>query len=50
MSLRRSFAAIARDAGINAKIINDQIDHANANVMRQIYLHRSTGAATPSQH
>lgn len=41
--VRHSFATIARDAGINTKIISDRIGHANENVTRQIYLHRSTG-------
>lgn len=46
--VRHSFATIARDAGINGKIISDRLGHANENVTRQIYQHRSTGLDGPA--
>jgi integrase len=41
--VRHTYATLARDSGINSKIVTDRLGHANESVTQQIYTHRSTG-------
>ncbi len=41
--VRHTYATLARDSGINGKIVTDRLGHANETVTQQIYTHRSTG-------
>ena len=38
-----TFATLARDLGVNGKIITDRLGHANETVTQQIYTYPSTG-------
>lgn len=41
--VRHTYATIARDLGVNGKIVTDRLGHANESVTQQIYTHPSTG-------
>jgi integrase len=41
--VRHTYATLARDLGVNGKIITDRLGHANETVTQQIYTHTSTG-------
>lgn len=41
--VRHTWATLARDSGINRKIVTDRLGHANETVTGQIYTHRSEG-------
>ena len=40
---RHTYATLARDLGVNSKIVTDRLGHANESVTQQIYTHKSTG-------
>jgi integrase len=41
--VRHTYATLARDLGVDGKIVTDRLGHANETVTQQIYTHRSTG-------
>jgi integrase len=41
--IRHTYATLARDLGVNGKIVTDRLGHANEAVTQQIYTHPSTG-------
>ncbi len=41
--VRHTYATLARDLGVNGKIVTDRLGHANESVTQQIYTHTSTG-------
>jgi integrase len=41
--VRHTYATLARDLGVNGKIVTDRLGHANESVTQQIYTHQSTG-------
>lgn len=41
--IRHTWVTIARDAGVDGKIVSDRVGHASETVTQQIYTHRSTG-------
>jgi integrase len=41
--VRHTYATLARDLGVNSKIVTDRLGHANESVTQQIYTHKSTG-------
>jgi integrase len=41
--VRHTYATLARDLGVNGKIVTDRLGHANESVTQQIYTHKSTG-------
>lgn len=41
--VRHTYATLARDLGVNGKIVTDRLGHANEAVTQQIYTHKSTG-------
>jgi integrase len=41
--IRHTYATLARDLGVNGKIVTDRLGHANEAVTQQIYTHKSTG-------
>lgn len=41
--IRHTYATLARDLGVNGKIVTDRLGHANETVTQQIYTHKSTG-------
>ena len=41
--VRHTYATLARDLGVNGKIVTDRLGHANESVTQQIYTHASTG-------
>jgi integrase len=41
--VRHAYATLARDLGVNGKIVTDRLGHANEAVTQQIYTHQSTG-------
>ena len=41
--VRHVYATLARDMGVNSKIVTDRLGHANESVTQQIYTHKSTG-------
>jgi integrase len=41
--IRHTYATLARDLGVNGKIVTDRLGHANEAVTQQIYTHQSTG-------
>ena len=41
--IRHTWATLARDLGVNGKIVTDRLGHANESVTQQIYTHASTG-------
>jgi integrase len=41
--VRHTYATLARDQGVNSKIVTDRLGHANEAVTQQIYTHPSTG-------
>ena len=42
-NIRHTYATLARDLGVNGKIVTDRLGHANETVTQQIYTHPSTG-------
>ncbi len=46
--VRHTYATLARDLGVNSKIVTDRRGHANETVTQQIYTHRSTGNDRPA--
>jgi integrase len=40
--IRHTYATLARDLGVNGKIVTDRLGHANESVTQQIYTHKST--------
>jgi integrase len=40
---RHTYATLARDLGVNSKVVTDRLGHANETVTQQIYTHPSTG-------
>ena len=41
--VRHTYATLARDLGVNSKIVTDRLGHANESVTQQIYAHKSIG-------
>lgn len=41
--VRHTYATLARDLGVDSKIVTDRLGHVNKNVTQQIYTHKSTG-------
>lgn len=41
--VRHAYATLARDRGVNGKIVTDRLGHANESVTQQIYIQKSTG-------
>jgi integrase len=41
--VRHTYATLARDLGVNSKIVTDRLGHAHEAVTQQIYTHQSTG-------
>jgi integrase len=41
--IRHTYATLARDLGVNGKIVTDRLGHANEAVTQQIYTHHSKG-------
>jgi integrase len=41
--VRHTYATLARDLGVDSKIVSDRLGHANESVTQQIYTHPSTG-------
>ena len=41
--VRHTYATLARDRGVNGKIVTDRLGHANESVTQQIYIQKSTG-------
>ena len=41
--VRHTWATLARDLGVNGKIVTDRLGHANESVTQQIYTHKSIG-------
>jgi len=46
--VRHTYATLARDLGVNSKVVTDQLGHANETVTQQIYTHPSTGNDRPA--
>jgi integrase len=46
--VRHTYATLARDLGINSKIVTDRLGHANESVTHQIYTHPSDGQDRPA--
>jgi integrase len=46
--VRHTYAALARDLGVNSKIVTDRLGHANETVTQQIYTHPSTRNDRPA--
>jgi integrase len=46
--VRQIYATLARDLGVDSKIVTDRLGHANETVTQQIYTHRSTGNDRPA--
>ena len=46
--VRHAYATLARDLGVNSKIVTDRLGHANETVTQQIYTHPSTGNDRPA--
>jgi integrase len=46
--VRHTYATLARDLGVNRKIVTDRLGHANETVTQQIYTHKSTGHDRPA--
>jgi integrase len=46
--IRHTWVTIARDAGVDGKVVTDRVGHANEGVTQQIYTHRSTGLDQPA--
>ena len=46
--VRHTYATLARDLGVNGKIVTDRLGHANETVTQQIYTHKSTGHDRPA--
>jgi integrase len=46
--VRHTYATLARDLGVNGKIVTDRLGHANESVTQQIYTHASTGHDRPA--
>jgi len=46
--IRHTYATLARDLGVNGKIVTDRLGHANEAVTQQIYTHKSTGHDRPA--
>jgi integrase len=46
--VRHTYATLARDLGVNSKIVTDRLGHANETVTQQIYTHPSTGNDRPA--
>jgi integrase len=46
--IRHTYATLARDLGVNGKIVTDRLGHANETVTQQIYTHKSTGHDRPA--
>ena len=46
--VRHTYATLARDLGVNSKIVSDRLGHANESVTQQIYTHPSTGQDRPA--
>ncbi|MGI8815344.1 MAG: tyrosine-type recombinase/integrase [Pseudonocardia sp.] len=46
--IRHTWVTIARDAGVDGKIVSDRVGHASETVTQQIYTHRSTGKDQPA--
>jgi integrase len=46
--VRHTYATLARDLGVNGKIVTDRLGHANETVTQQIYTHMSTGHDRPA--
>jgi integrase len=46
--IRHTWVTIARDAGIDSKIVSDRVGHASESITQQIYTHRSTGQDQPA--
>jgi integrase len=41
--IRHTYVTLARDHGVDSKVVTDRVGHASENVTRQIYTHRSVG-------
>jgi integrase len=46
--VRHTYATLARDLGVNSKIVSNRLGHANESVTQQIYTHPSTGQDRPA--
>ena len=46
--IRHTYVTLARDHGVDSKILTDRVGHANENVTKQIYTHRSVGCVEVS--
>jgi len=46
--VRHTYATLARDLGVNSKIVTDRLGHANESVTHQIYTHPSDGQDRPA--
>lgn len=46
--IRHTWATLARDAGIDGKIVSDRLGHSDESVTQQIYTHWSTGFDRPA--
>jgi integrase len=46
--VRHTYATLARDLGVNSKIVTDRLGHASEAVTQQIYTHPSTGNDRPA--
>ena len=46
--VRHTYATLARDLGVNSKIVTDRLGHANESVTHQIYTHHSDGHDRPA--
>jgi Phage integrase family len=46
--VRHTYATLARDLGVNCKIVTDRLGHANETVTQQIYTHPSVGNDRPA--
>jgi integrase len=41
--IRHTYVTLARDHGVDSKVLTDRVGHASENVTKQIYAHRSVG-------
>lgn len=41
--IRHTYVTLARDYGVDSKVLTDRVGHASETVTKQIYNHRSTG-------
>jgi integrase len=46
--VRHTYATLSLDAGVEPKVVNDRIGHANMAYTLTIYTHRSTGRDRPT--